>query len=452
MTTLRPYPDYKPSGVEWLGSIPSHWSTRRLRSALVNSVAGIWGDDPSESNVEEHVRCIRVADFDVAHLTVSNGKPTYRAVPAKQREGRLLEPGDVLLEKSGGGENQPVGRVVMFNERPPAITSNFVTRLRPDRELVNPKFLVYLLDHYQRIRVTTLSIKQTTGIQNLDERDYLSNGSGLPPLDEQRAIAGFLDTMDTRIDRFIAARRRMIALLEEQKQAIINQAVAKGLDPDVPMKPSGIDWLGDIPVHWDVARVKHVAKLESGHTPSRTDDEHWLSTNDIPWVSLNDTKTLSQNDYISDTTHYINALGLQNSSARLLPERVVVFTRDATIGKAAITTRPMAVSQHLIAWVCGPLIHPEYLLHVFYAMEHELDAFTFGATIKTIGMDDVRKLVTPVPPLVEQLQIVETLLRERRRIDSLIATQRRQIELIQEYRTRLISDVVTGKVDVRDVV
>ena len=126
----------------------------------------------------------------------------------------------------------------------------------------------------------------------------------------------------------------------------------------------------------------------------------------IPWVSLNDTKQLAKVDYIFDTAEQVSELGLANSSAHILPERAVVFTRDATVGLAAITTRPMAVSQHLIAWICKEDILPEYLLRVIYAMKGELDRLTAGATIKTIGMPLIGQLTTPLPPIAEQKSIV----------------------------------------------
>jgi type I restriction enzyme S subunit len=220
-----------------------------------------------------------------------------------------------------------------------------------------------------------------------------------------------------------------------------------GLGPKVPMKDSGVDWIGEVPAHWTIHRVKHVARLESGHTPSRSVPEHWLESNDIPWVSLNDTKWLSSHDYIADTAYSINTLGLQNSSARLLPAQAVVFTRDATIGKAAITTRPMAVSQHIIAWLCGPAVIPEYLLHVFYAMESSLERYTFGATLRTIGMTDVGCLVTPVPPREEQERIIAQLRARLPKVDALIAKQEQLLALFAEKRQGLITQAVTKGLD-----
>ncbi len=271
----------------------------------------------------------------------------------------------------------------------------------------------------------------------------------LPPHKEQTQIARFLDHETARIDALIEEQQRLIELLKEKRQAVISHAVTKGLDPTVPMKDSGVEWLGEVPSHWDVARVKNVAKLESGHTPSKDFPEYWEG-GDIPWVSLNDSKQLKVTDYIEETQFMITELGVSNSSARLLPARAVVFTRDATIGLAAITTKPMCVSQHLIAWICNEnLMLPEYLLLVFYAMEKELDRFTFGATIKTIGMPDIRKLVTPVPLLAEQAQVVADVNAKRELIDQLIKESNTALALYLERRSALISAAVTGKIDVR---
>ena len=172
---------------------------------------------------------------------------------------------------------------------------------------------------------------------------------------------------------------------------------------------------------------------------------------EIPWVSLNDTGFLKDNDYITDTAYFINELGIQNSSARLLPERVVVFSRDATIGRCAITTRPMAVSQHFIAWVCGEEVSPEYLLLRLKSMTQELERLTFGATLKTIGMPDVKTLVTPVPPKDEQEKIVEHVKTRLIAIDELIDKNKKAVELHRERRSALISAAVTGQIDVRNL-
>ena len=196
------------------------------------------------------------------------------------------------------------------------------------------------------------------------------------------------------------SNRSSFALLGEKRQAVISHAVTKGLNPDAPMRDSGVEWLGEVPEHWTVCRIKQIAKRETGHTPSKKVEAYWVDCN-IPWVSLNDTSQLKQVDFITDTAICINEKGMANSSAHILPPGCVVFTRDASIGLAAITSREMAVSQHIIAWDCDPaIVNNRYLLLVFYAMEAELERFTFGATLKTIGMPDVNRLTGAFPCLL----------------------------------------------------
>jgi type I restriction enzyme S subunit len=272
-----------------------------------------------------------------------------------------------------------------------------------------------------------------------------------PPLEEQTTIAAFLDRETGKINTLIAEQEKLITLLAEKRQATISHAVTRGLSPGVPMKDSGVTWLGEVPAHWTVCRVKNVARLESGHTPSKQCSEYWENC-EIPWVSLNDSKCLAIHDYISDTAVKINELGLENSSARMLPAGAVVFTRDATIGLASITTIPMAVSQHLIAWCPSSRITSLFLLRVFNAMKPHLDSYTFGATIKTIGMADVKKLVTPVPPVDEQAGITAFIQEETAKLGSLRAEARRAIDLLKERRTALIAAAVTGQIDVRGTV
>ena len=292
------------------------------------------------------------------------------------------------------------------------------------------------------------TVSRDSAIPGLGREDAHARAIAVGPIPEQRAIAGFLDCETAKIDGLVERKERLIELLQEKRTALITRAVTRGLEPNVPMKDSGVEWLGEIPVHWELKRVKWVARMESGHTPDKKVDAYW-NDGDIPWVSLNDTGHLKNQDYISDTEYYTNELGLRNSSARLLPPRSVIFSRDATIGLCAITERSMAVSQHFIAWICNETLLPEYLLRVIDAMQGELVRLTMGATLRTIGMPDVKTLTTPVPPVLEQDQIVAFVRKETAVVDALIAKVRQAIDLLKEFRTALISAAVTGKIDVR---
>ena len=354
---------------------------------------------------------------------------------------KLLPINSVMIALNGQGRTKGMAAILQIsascNQSLAAIICN------------SRKLHYFYLYHYLRSRY-----KEIRGLVGDDERDGLnleivrSLPIYLPPLPEQFSIATFLDRETARIDALIEKKERQIELLKEKRAALISHAITKGLDHSVKMKDSGVDWLGKIPAHWTVERIKWVAKLDSGHTPSKQVEEYWIDCN-IPWVSLNDTGYLKNHDYIAETSQCISELGMANSSAHLLPERTVVFTRDATIGLAAITTRPMAVSQHIIAWICGSKIWPDYLLFVFYSMTQELERLTMGSTIKTIGMPDVFELVTPVPPLEEQKKIADSIFRKKMQINKIVEKISESIVELHEYRSALISAAVTGKIDVR---
>lgn len=349
--------------------------------------------------------------------------------------------GDLLVCE--GGE---VGRSALLTDlQHRAIMQNSLHRIRSGKQ-ANNRYLLYFMQQINQsgwfdVLCNKATIAHLTSEKLGDLRIYL------PSAVEQVEIASFLDREIAKLDQLVDKKQRLIKLLQEKRQALITQAVTKGLDPNVPMKDSGIPWLGEVPEHWDINRMTRVAKMDSGHTPNKQEASYW--DGDIPWVSLNDTQRLRQQDVITETAFYTTELGLQNSSAHLLPKNTVVFSRDATIGLCAILGRPMAVSQHFIGWTCGHSILPEYLLMVFKCMDDELQRLSWGSTVKTIGMPDVKRLVTPVPPRDEQVRIVQELDNRLIQMDVLIEKVKVQISAIIEYRSALISAAVTGQIDVQ---
>lgn len=426
--SLPRYPEYKDSGVAWLGEVPATWRVRRLKHIATLNM----GQSPSSEhyNVDGNGTPFLQGNADFGD--VSPIPRSYCAVATK-----YASKGDILLSVRA-----PVGAINVADQAYGIGRGLCAITPHPTQ---NSAFMRHLVD-IAKIELFSIATGSTYEAVTVDQ---VANVACFEPsASEQAAIAAFLDRETAKIDGLVAEQRRLIELLREKRQAVISHAVTKGLNPDAPMKPSGIEWLGDVPQHWAVAKMKWVARMESGHTPDKKIAAYWKNC-EIPWVSLNDTGFLKDNDYISDTAYRVNELGIANSSARLLPARVVVFSRDATIGRCAITTRPMAVSQHFIAWVCGDLMVPEFLLLRLRSMTQELDRLTTGATLKTIGMPDVRTLITPVPPVDEQKAIVEHVAEERGRLNGLLAEAERAIALLQERRTALISAAVTGKIDVR---
>jgi type I restriction enzyme S subunit len=213
-------------------------------------------------------------------------------------------------------------------------------------------------------------------------------------------------------------------------------------------KASGVQWLGRVPEHWRVMPIRFAARLESGHTPSRSRPDWWVNCT-VPWFTLADVAQIRQGgaDVIYDTKEKVSELGLQNSSARRLPAGTVMLSRTASVGFAAIMGVEMATTQDFANWVCGPSLSPKFLLLVFRSMRSELERLMMGSTHNTIYMPDIAALHFALPPLEEQEEIVSFLEIEVRRIDSLIAEQERLVALLDEKRQATISYAVTRGLD-----
>ncbi|BBJ64698.1 restriction endonuclease subunit S [Enterobacter asburiae] len=439
MAKYKAYPEYKDSGVEWLGEIPTSWQMWKLSHAYEvigsgttptsNNESYFQGDIPWVTTGELREKIIYDTDKKVKESTLQ----IFSAL-------KIHPAGSVVIAMYGA----TIGRLGILGVD---ATTNQACCVMTKSKIINNQYLYYWLQAY---RTDIIRLSSGGGQPNINQEKVSSLKVSAPVLNDQTLIVAFLDHETAKIDNLIEKQQQLIELLKEKRQAVISHAVTKGLNPDVPMKDSGVEWLGEVPEHWRVSRIKNYAKIESGHTPSRTKPEYWVSCN-IPWVSLNDSKQLKEVDYIEDTFYKISELGMANSSAHLLPARAVVFTRDASIGLSAITTKSMAVSQHLIAWVCDEkFIIPEFLLLVFYAMEKEFERYTFGATIKTIGMDNVRGLKSTFPPIEEQRNLIDWAFNKIEKIKSSINRVEDMLSLLQERRTALISAAVTGKIDVRD--
>ena len=417
--------------MEWLGRVPEHWEVKPLYGCAA---------ERSESNrgmIEDNLLSLSYGRIVQKDISSNDG-----LLPESFETYQIIRRGDIVFRLTDLQNDKRSLRSALVKEDG-IITSAYLA-VKPLG--ADSSFLAYLFRSYD---TTKVFYAMGGGLrQSMKYSDMKRLPTLLPGLCEQTAIAAFLDRETAKIDVLIAEQERLIELLKEKRQAVISHAVTKGLNPNAPMKDSGIEWLGQVPEHWIVSKMKWVAKMESGHTPDKKVPEYWEGGN-IPWVSLNDTGYLKSNDYISETAYQVTEAGIENSSAHLLPPRAVVFSRDATIGRCAITTRPMAVSQHYIAWICGNKIIPEYLLMRLRSMEPELERLTTGATLKTIGMPEVRTLITPVPPWDEQEQIIDWIETQTAKLDLLTAEAQKAIRLLQERRSALISAAVTGQIDVR---
>jgi len=445
MSTMR-YEHYKDSEVEWLGKVPSHWRVDRLKASIQTCRNGIWGEEALGD--ENDIPCVRVADFDRRRLRVELSEPTIRNVTEKERAGRVLLKGDLLLEKSGGGENQPVGCVVLYDDARPAVCSNFVARMvaAPGQD---SSYWRYVHAAAYGIRLTVGSINQTSGLQNLDQDRYFNEYAAFPPQAEQAAIAAFLDREAGKIDALVEEQRCLIDLLKEKRQAVISQAVTKGLNPHVPMKDSGVDWLGKVPAHWDVLRVKAASTfLTSG---PRGWSDH-VSDDGALFVQSGDLTEALGIDF-DNAKRVVVADDAEAKRTQLKVGDVLVCITGAKTGKVAVCEQidePAFINQHICLIRPAVGLRPTYLgayLHSA-AGQRYFELAQYGLK-QGLSLENVKQAAVPVPPQAEQDQIVDHVNRLATELDALTEAAEMSIALLHERRAAIISAAVTGKVDVR---
>lgn len=260
----------------------------RLKWSFDSTKNGAWGEEPDG---DHDVVCLRAADFDGVSGRLNDGTRTIRAVDPTTFAKVSLHPGDLIIEKSGGGEKQLVGRAVLFNGVEPSVCSNFLARARPSAK-ADSAYLNYLLLAIYNARGTWPHIKQSTGIQNLDMASYLNTRVSIPPLKTQCRVAEFLDGKTAQIDALIEKKRGLLDRLAEKRQALITHAVTKGLDPNTPMKDSRIDWLGEVPAHWTICATGYRYEVQLGRmlNADRAEGEWplpYLRVYDVQWGSIN---------------------------------------------------------------------------------------------------------------------------------------------------------------------
>ena len=292
------------------------------------------------------------------------------------------------------------------------------------------------------------SVTRDSAIPGLNREDAYRRRIPLPPLPEQRAIVRYLDHVDDRIRRYLAAKEKLIALLEEERQAVIHRAVTRGLDPNVPLKPSGVDWLGAIPSHWDGMALKRLGSFKSG--TGFPIEQQGKEEEEVPFYKVsdmnlpaNDKLMIAWNNAVSRST----ALALK---ATIFPSGTIIFPKVGgamLTNKRRVLARPSSIDNNLMGCV---VTHgnPDFVLLLLRYID--LGLIAKPGPVPAISESEVGDIRVALPSSTEQSAIVEYVEKATASIDAAITRTRRQIDLLHEYRTRLIADVVTGKLDVRE--
>jgi len=418
---FKPYPAYKNSGVEWLGEIPTHWEVKRLKH-LARVASGFGPPESYDRSTGDHP------------VYGSNGLIGYCDQYMTTQEmiavGRVGASGlvNVVPAKSWVSDN-----------------ALLLWELSRTTQL---GWLRYVLDCMD---LGTLAAKNA---QPIITGTFLSNQAlAVPPEPEQRAIAAFLDRETARIDALVAKKERLIELLQEKRTALITRAVTKGLDPTVPMKDSGVEWLGEIPAHWEVKRVKHVTtKIGSGKTPTGG-AEVYVSEG----VMLIRSQNVHFGGLVLDDVAYIDSeTDAQMAGSRVQDGDVLLNITGASLGRCCVARlgdKRANVNQHVcVIRPKGAAYISEFLAAALASHSGQAQVFTTenGISRDALNFEQIGELVVPQPLLEEQRAIAVRLESQAARIDALLAKVRDAIDRLKELRTALISAAVTGKIDVRE--
>ena len=430
----RPYPAYKDSGVEWLGAIPAHWETRQLKRLFhIRN-----GSTPKSSEATYW-------DGDVTWITPEDlGESNQKAILRSRRS--ITEAG----LRSCGTTLVPAGSIVLSSRAPigyVAIAGVDLCTNQGCRSLVHRQTLSETYYFYYLLTVGSelTSLGQGSTYMELSRHDLSALVVIRPDFHEQEAIAEFLDRETAKIDALVAKKERLIKLLREKRTALITQAVTKGLDLDMPMKDSSVEWLGKIPAHWDVLRCKQVCTVRRGASPRPIDDPIYFDENgEYGWVRIADVTASGR--YLENTTEYLSVLGKSKSVP--LNSGELIISIAASVGKPIITKIKCCIHDGFVH-LGDSSEDREYLYYVFLSGQPYSGLGKQGTQLN-LNTDTIGDIKLPVPPIDRQRAIVIFLDRETLKIDALVEKVQQAIERLQELRAALISAAVTGKIDMRE--
>jgi type I restriction enzyme S subunit len=435
---MKRYESYKDSGVEWIGEIPSHWDVSRMKNhGIVQIGLSYSPEDVSDDNVGTIV--LRSSNIQDGKVCMKDLVYVSSEIPSQLR----VRDGDILICSRNGSRNL-IGKNCLLTRNEEGMTWGvFMTVYRSE----HPSYFCWVLN--SQVFESQSGMFLTSTINQLT----VSTLEGMvipitPNRDEQEQIVSFLDEKTSQIDDLIKKKEQKIELLKEYRTSLINRVITQGLNPDVPMKDSGIEWIGEIPSHWEVKRLKHISESINGYSFK---SEEFDLDNEIPVIRIGDvgdeidftTCVKVNSNYLVDKSEFIVVRG-----------DILVGLTGGTIGKSG---RYRYDSPSLLNQRVGLLRNRDSLLNglLYYLVKSELFMtyirfYCYGGGQDNISMNDINNMSFPYPPLTEQEQIVSYLDQKTGEIDSTIDSEKKKIDLLKEYRQSLISSVITGKIKVVD--
>ena len=425
---MERYSEYKDSGVKWLGEIPSHWEVRKIIGCF-------------SENKKKNTNFTYTHAMQFNYGTIVDKNEGFDTTEAKSIYSNyaLINKGDIVI--NGLNLNYDfISQRVAISPKDGIITSAYVV-ISP-RENVNPYYFCYLfkdMDNMKMFHGMGSGVRKTLSFKEL--RNQLIP---IPTVEEQNAIVRYLDAATSKIDKAIAMQQKMIDLLNERKQIIIQNAVTKGLDENVEMKDSGVEWIGMIPKHWKILKLKRCASIKTGTTPP-TNERKYFDGGRISWFTPGDLNDL----HLEFASKMITQKAIDDKVGRLFPAKTIYFVGiGATVAKVSACDFAASSNQQINAIICKESLDYRFATYVLKSEQEFIRNMANYVTLPIINQSDTGLIDMIVPPKSEQQAIVAYLDKEMQRFDSAITNCQRQIALLQERKQIIINEVVTGKVKV----
>lgn len=431
---MKRYETYKDSGIQWVGEIPSHWEIVKLRytGTFENGLTYSTGDIVEDDGI----LVLRSSNIQNEHITFDDCV-YVNSVPKEL----MVSKGDIII-CSRNGSAALIGKCAIIEDDVKASFGAFMMRYRAN---INNKFAFYLflsaVANYRGLFSTSTINQLTMSIINQMQ-------VALPSDTEQKNIATYLDRKVSQIDATIAEKEQMLEDLKAYRSAIISEAVTKGLDKNVEMKDSGGEWIGMIPKHWNINKLKFFADISTGTTPSTDNEEYWKEPTEN-WYTPSD--FCEENVHLETSSRKVSTTAFQESACRVFKKDVVLVVGiGATLGKIGISSVECSANQQINAIEFYDNVYPLFGAYYLSSLKEVMKSLASAATLAIMNQSVTGSIPFVCPTLDEQKEIADYLEKKTKSIGSLLNQIEVQIDELKSYKSVLITEAVTGKIDLRE--
>ena len=434
---MKRYEKYKDSGVEWLGEVPEHWKINRLKNLLSLNDETLNENTPGDYLIQY----VEISDVK-QELGIHNSTlMPFALAPSRAR--RKVMTGDIIVStvrtylKAIARINDCPDNLIVSTGfavlRPKSIDSNFLGYLMISNGMINE-----IICNSVGVSYPAINASQLVNIQ-----------IPVPLISEQIKVANYLEHQTTIINRLITEKESLITKLQEKRKALINEVVTKGLNPNASMRDSGIEWLGLIPEHWVVNELKrYVDFVQTGTTPS-TEKREYFENPTFNWFTPSD--FYDNNIYLTESKRKVSEIAVNEQACRVFPENTVLLIGiGATLGKVGISQNICSANQQINAIIFNQNIYPVFGAYYLSSIKEIIVSMANAATLAILNQSNTKEIPIICPPIKEQCDIVDFIESRTTKIDEIVSETQLQIQKLKEYKTAIISEVVTGKVDVRE--